>query len=1118
MLRSRNLTLILLLGVLIGMIAPAAGANPPLYLSPSATSVQPSTTNLQPVRVLSSAATGAAFEVAVSWEELVLEPTTANGRAYMRISLPGWASTSQAGAPRLPVLAETVAAPQGATVTVRVTPGKAHVVALPAPPLPVASQVVEWAPPATGAAPVLPEPITVIEEDPAIYTGVAAYPAALAEVTSDGVMRQQRVLGIATYSVQYNPAAQQLIVYESLRVEVVFEETPTTGALKTTGQVAPGESAAYEDLLRGELLNYEAARAWRSATLPPATESAAAAAAAEIDASPWTPPGPGWRVTVREDAFYKLTYAELQQAGLPVDALVPGTFKLYNLGSEVAIHEEGDGDSQFEAGEYLLFYGQAINSKYTAENIYWLTFGGTAGLRMTARDGTPGDAVTPAFYTAQRHLEGNAYYLSFAPGDENLDRWLWNYIYRPSRPSWTHTFTLAEPDAGPATLTVAMLGYLQNAAINPDHHAAISVNGTPVGDVTWDGVDWQVLKVTVPAGILVPGSNTLMVTGVADTGYAYDIFYIDWVQLAFPNTFTAEDDALRFTIDTSGVWKYQVNGFSTSQVAAYDVTDPAAVTRIAGASVQGSGPYSVLFQDTVEVGDGGPFVAVLQETATAPSYWAIADTAYRTIQAATDIEADIASNLQATTNAADHIIIIHPDFLAQAAQLRDHRISQGLRAIVVDIRDIYDEFGYGIEGAAPIHDFLAHAYTNWQAPAPSYVVLLGDGHYDPKNYVYARTSFIPPYLAPVDPWIGETAADNRYVTVAGADTLPDLMLGRLAVNSAAEATAFVSKIIAYEDSPAGDWQQRVLAVADNADSGGNFDLMSDDLLSAHLPDPYQAQKVYYGVTHTTTDGARTAIQDGINAGALIVNYIGHAYATAWAEEDLLTTSDVPLLQNAGKLPVVLGMDCREGYYHSPNPLADGQEALAEVITRAEGKGAVASWSPAGLGVASGHDYLDRGFFDAVLTDNLGTVGAGTAAGKLDLFATGSNLDLLDTFLLFGDPATQLPTACVAPPAVSLLYIALVFGPQVQLDWTAVPGALNYQVWWNADDPYFTPGAACTEANGCTWRSDTTFTHAGGTGNTAINNSYLVLPVSACGTSQGTPKRVGEYDFALVPGD
>ena len=123
---------------------------------------------------------------------------------------------------------------------------------------------------------------------------------------------------------------------------------------------------------------------------------------------------------------------------------------------------------------------------------------------------------------------------------------------------------------------------------------------------------------------------------------------------------------------------------------------------------------------------------------------------------------------------------------------------------------------------AAIHDFLAYAYANWVSPAPTYVVLMGDGNYDPKNYLgYGRASQIPPYLLDVDPWIGETAADNRYVTVAGSDTMPDMMLGRLSVNTAAEANVMVSKIMAYETTPlAGDWRQQVLAVADNADEAG----------------------------------------------------------------------------------------------------------------------------------------------------------------------------------------------------------------------------------------------------------------------------------------------------------
>ena len=464
------------------------------------------------------------------------------------------------------------------------------------------------------------------------------------------------------------------------------------------------------------------------------------------------------------------------------------------------------------------------------------------------------------------------------------------------------------------------------------------------------------------------------------------------MDLEFSNTFLAESDKLSFTYEAAGTWKYLVDGFTTDQVAVYEVTDPRAVARLTGVAVTSSPTgYAAQFQDAI----------------TAPAgYWVLASTAYRTVQA---IETDTPSDLRNTGNEADYLLVTPRVFWDQVAVLRDFRASQGLRAVQVDVQDVYDEFGYGITGAVAIRDFLAHAYGNWHAPAPSYVVLVGDGHYDPKNYLgYGRASYVPPYLAPVDPGIGETAADNRYVTVAGADTLPDLMLGRLAANSSVEVSALVAKIVAYEQIPVtGDWGQQVLAVADNADSAGDFAGMSAHLLSAYLPMPYQAQTVYYGVTHTTPAAARAAILDGINAGRLIVNYIGHADPTSWAYEDLLTTTDVSLLQNGGKLPVMLSMTCYDGYYHYPYPIANGMEALGEVMTRADGIGAVASWSPTGVGVATGHDSLDQGFFQSVFLDGQRGLGEATLAGKLKLWTTGRNLDLLDTYLLFGDPATKL---------------------------------------------------------------------------------------------------------------
>jgi hypothetical protein len=103
-----------------------------------------------------------------------------------------------------------------------------------------------------------------------------------------------------------------------------------------------------------------------------------------------------------------------------------------------------------------------------------------------------------------------------------------------------------------------------------------------------------------------------------------------------------------------------------------------------------------------------------------------------------------------------------------------------------------------------------------------------------------------------------------------------------------------------------------------------------------------------------------------------------------------------------------------------------------VITRADGVGAVASWSPTGLGVATGHDVLNRAFYEAVFVDGVTTIGEATQAGKLALWSTGSNQDLLDTYLLFGDPATKLP---ISPTAVDLLWFTATGGEEaITLGW------------------------------------------------------------------------------------
>jgi hypothetical protein len=377
-------------------------------------------------------------------------------------------------------------------------------------------------------------------------------------------------------------------------------------------------------------------------------------------------------------------------------------------------------------------------------------------------------------------------------------------------------------------------------------------------------------------------------------------------------------------------------------------------------------------------------------------------------------------DLRATTNRADYIVISHPDFLDAIQPLADYRARQGYRVKVVNVQHIYDIFNYGRMSAEAIRDFLSYAYQNWSGGAPFYVLLVGDGSYDPRQYIAtSNPTFIPPYLAMVDPIMGETAADNRYATVHGADLVPDLYLGRFPAQTAADVTAMVNKTIAYEQASIADnWNKRVLFVTDDLKGGGgafyNFsDSVADGTFvnsqqeeAPYLPLSYKKSKAYLGET-CEIGACRSQIIEEMNTGLLLVSYVGHGTKQYWAEEQLMNFQSLTALQNGGRLPIMLPLTCLEGYFHEAE---QGSHSFGEMIVRAPEKGAVASWSPTGLGLATGHDYLAKGFFVALFYNNINSLGVITTIGKLYMKQSAPSKkydDLLETFLLLGDPALKV---------------------------------------------------------------------------------------------------------------
>jgi hypothetical protein len=213
---------------------------------------------------------------------------------------------------------------------------------------------------------------------------------------------------------------------------------------------------------------------------------------------------------------------------------------------------------------------------------------------------------------------------------------------------------------------------------------------------------------------------------------------------------------------------------------------------------------------------------------------------------------------------------------------------------VVDVADIFDEFSYGLTSAEAIRDFLSYAYTSWQPPAPQYVLLVGDGNYDfRENLQLGIINHVPAYLR-FTPYMGETVTDEWFVKISGNDAVPDLYIGRLPAQSAAEAAIMVNKILTYETTPNDKtWQKNTLLIADNPVEAyeASFETMNEEaamLLPASMNVPVKG----YLNDYLTAATLRDEIKATINAGTLIVNYSGHGSHQRCAGEGIFQNSDV----------------------------------------------------------------------------------------------------------------------------------------------------------------------------------------------------------------------------------
>ncbi len=524
---------------------------------------------------------------------------------------------------------------------------------------------------------------------------------------------------------------------------------------------------------------------------------------------------------------------------------------------------------------------------------------------MAETKASPAGGAASASRTLAR-FETNRFYqpgLLDAP-----DPWLWEALV--ARTARTIGFSLSGVESlSPlgARLSVALQGASDVEEV-VDHHLRASVNGVVVGELRFDGKQPASLDAELPASLLREGLNELTLENTGGAGVP-SLVFLDRFSLLYPQRPTARDGRFEATWAASGT--AEISGFAAPPLGVIEIsgTDVRWLLGIewTGASVRLRATAGARSLAAIAGAIPHPRVSF-----PAPAPWGAA-------------------------TQADYIVVAPAAFLEAAGRLVARRESQGLSTLVVSLEAIGEQFGHGEASAPAIRAFLAHAFHHFAPPSPRYVLLLGGSTYDPRNFSgSARPSPLPPLVIRTSYlW---TVSDPTLAAVNGDDGLPDLAIGRLPASSVEEAATLVDKLLAWEDG-VGTLDGRAVLVADNPDAAGDFEANQRDIQKSFLGGR-DSELVFLSALGSET---RPAILDAFDTGASLMSYVGHGGAAVWASENVLNSWDTASLLPQSRQPVLLTMNCLNGYFLAPN-----FNSIAEAFLKAEGRGSIAGFSPSGL--------------------------------------------------------------------------------------------------------------------------------------------------------------------------
>lgn len=734
--------------------------------------------------------------------------------------------------------------------------------------------------------------------------------------------------------------------------------------------------------------------------------------------------GSWYRFTISEDGMYKLTGQALLDAGIPTSTDIR-TIKIFSnsgielpysptvkadddlLQNAIYIHDAGT-SGQLDAADFIVFYGKSTHgwiysraiksfnhyiNHYSESNVYWLTYGGEPSKLMASISSmSDPDPYKPSTVVNKFFREDDKINVfssgiewlgeSFNSGDQIVYRQLlpgidlnqsMKYRYNLGASSSAYSqFTLEEHDGSLRVINISPSG-------SDLRFVSSEINITPAFSDAESRLRFK-----------------FSTTGSGGTGY------LDWYEIFYQRFLNAQNDVFNFhTHDTTVAGEYTIKGFSGGEVSVFDVTKFDSVVVIANPYVSVD---TCSFQTTLTSG-------------TVKEFYVVGQNGFKTPSTLTTVRNQ---NLHGDPAEASYIIITHSDFLSAAQRLKAFREQSGngyLKTLIVDVNQIYNEFGGGLLSPMAIRNYLSYVYKNWSIP-PKYVLLLGDGDYDYKRILgVTNPNWIPPWESQESfrELYTYTTDDDYGIFFSGSRV--NVGIGRLTARTSEEANAMVDKIIDYETKSIVDsWKLNFTFVADDGPQAagitdGLIHTQQADDISNMVPPVFEKKKIYLYdyLTIFTASGRRKpdvniAIQNAINQGTLILNFTGHGNPRLWTHEAVFVReTDFPLLHNKGKYFFLVAATCN---YANFDQLSD--RSSGELLVNLSNAGAIGVFSATRPVYASQNFDLNKTFYHYLLdTVQYGKLRSQRLGDIVYRTKQDRNDDNDRKYFLLGDPALVL---------------------------------------------------------------------------------------------------------------